>query len=137
MTASVIGQPGVCKIRGLLADVPRKNSWQLAERAGHRTAYWFEWFLNGAKWDADVLRDEVRSYVVEGLGGNSGAKATLVIDDTQVIKNGDKSVGVAPQHCGADRADRELPGDRHVDLRHGWRSRLRRPGVVPTGPMDR
>ena len=25
----------------------------------------------------------------------------LIADDTQVIKKGDKSVGVAPQHCGA------------------------------------
>lgn len=27
-------------------------------------------------------------------------EATLVLDDTQVIKKGDKSVGVAFQHCG-------------------------------------
>lgn len=31
-------------VRGLLADVPRKNSWQLAEHAGHRNAYALEWF---------------------------------------------------------------------------------------------
>jgi SRSO17 transposase len=87
-------------VGGLLADVPRKNSWQLAERAGHRSAYGLEWLLGGARWDADVLRDQVRSYVVQGLGGNAGELAALVIDDTQVIKQGNKSVGVAPQHCG-------------------------------------
>ncbi|AZQ40679.1 hypothetical protein EJ357_30145 [Streptomyces cyaneochromogenes] len=31
-------------------------------------------------------------------------KATLVLDDTQVIKKGDKSVGVAHQHCGVTGA---------------------------------
>jgi SRSO17 transposase len=85
-------------VRGLLADVPRKNSWQLAEHVGHRSAYRLEWLLNGAKWDADALRDQVRAYVVENLGRPDGV---LVADDTQVIKKGDKSVGVAPQHCGA------------------------------------
>ena len=85
-------------VRGLLADVPRKNSWQLAEHVGHGSAYRLEWLLNGAKWDADVLRDRVRDYVVATLGAEDGV---LIADDTQVIKKGDKSVGVAPQHCGA------------------------------------
>ena len=54
-------------VRGLLADVARKNSWQLADHVGHGTAYRIEWLLNGAKWDADALRDRVRDYVVAGL----------------------------------------------------------------------
>ncbi|HET6704321.1 IS701 family transposase [Amycolatopsis sp.] len=85
-------------VRGLLADVPRKNSWQLADHMGHKNAYRFEWLLNGAKWDADLLRDEIRAYVVAHLGESDGV---LIADDTQAIKKGDKSVGVAPQHCGA------------------------------------
>jgi SRSO17 transposase len=85
-------------VRGLLADVPRKNSWQLAEHVGHGTAHRLEWLLGGAKWDADALRDRVRDYVVATLGAEDGV---LIADDTQVIKKGDKSVGVAPQHCGA------------------------------------
>jgi SRSO17 transposase len=84
-------------MRGLLADVPRKNSWQLAEHVGHKKAYRLEWLLNGAKWDADALRDQVRAYVVERLGHPEGV---LVADDTQAIKKGTKSVGVAPQYCG-------------------------------------
>lgn len=84
-------------VRGLLADVPRKNSWQLAEYAGHARAYSMEWLLNGAKWDADRLRDEVRSYVVEELGSD---RAVLVVDDTQSVKKGTASVGIARQHCG-------------------------------------
>ncbi|MEO3830382.1 IS701 family transposase [Actinomadura sp. B10D3] len=85
-------------VRALLADVPRKNSWQLADHVGHRNAYRFEWLLGDAKWDADVLRDQVRAYVVEHLGADDGV---LIADDTQAIKKGDKSVGVAYRHCGA------------------------------------
>ena len=72
-------------VRGLLADVPRKNSWQLAEHVGHGSAYRLEWLLGGAKWDADVLRDRVRDYVVTTLGAED---AVLIADDTQVIKKG-------------------------------------------------
>ncbi|MCA1674142.1 MAG: IS701 family transposase, partial [Actinobacteria bacterium] len=53
---------------------------------------------SGASWDADALRDAVRDYVVEHLGGPDGV---LIADDTQVIKKGAESVGVAPQYCGA------------------------------------
>jgi SRSO17 transposase len=84
-------------LRALLADVPKKNSWGLAEHAGLATPRPFEHLLDGAVWDADVLRDQVRDYVVAGLGATN---ATLVADDTQAIKKGTKSVGVAPQHCG-------------------------------------
>lgn len=56
-----------------------------------------EHLLSGARWDADVLRDEVRGYVLRALVDPGGA---LVLDDTQVIKKGTKSVGVAPQHGG-------------------------------------
>ncbi|WP_406316536.1 IS701 family transposase [Streptosporangium sp. NBC_01639] len=84
-------------VRGLLADVPRKNSWQLADHLGHPSANPIEWLLSRAPWDAEVLRDEVRAYVVKHLGGPDGV---LIADDTQAIKKGDRSVGVARQYCG-------------------------------------
>ena len=77
----------------------RSNAPELPdEHVGHGSAYRLEWLLGGAKWDADALRDRVRDYVVATLGAEDGV---LIADDTQVIKKGDKSVGVAPQHCGA------------------------------------
>src|SRR6266487_3525084 len=85
-------------VRALLSDVARKNSWGLAEHAGLATPEPFEHLLAGAVWDVDALRDTVRSYVLGGLGDPDAA---LVLDDTQAIKRGNKSVGVAPQHCGA------------------------------------
>jgi SRSO17 transposase len=45
----------------------------------------------------DALLAEVQAYVLGHLGDPG---ATLVLDDTQAIKKGAKSVGVAPQHCG-------------------------------------
>jgi hypothetical protein len=43
-------------VRGLPADVPRKNSWQVADHVGHRSAHRLEWLRGGASWDADKLR---------------------------------------------------------------------------------
>jgi SRSO17 transposase len=66
-------------VRALLADVPKKNSWALAEHAGLATPRPFEHLLDGAVWDADVLRDRVREHVVAGLGS---VDAVAVADDT-------------------------------------------------------
>jgi SRSO17 transposase len=68
-------------LRALLADVPKKSSWGLAEHAGLATPRPFEHLLDGAVWDADALRNQVRDYVVAGLGSTN---AILVSDDTQV-----------------------------------------------------
>ena len=115
-------------VRGLLADVPRKNSWQLAEHVGHGSAYRLEWLLGGAKWDADALRDRVRDYVVATLGAEDGV---LIADDTQVIKKGVKSVGVAPQPPGAGTPSSTgrctCPGGGPTT-----RSAARRPGYRPS-----
>ena len=78
-------------VRAMLADVAKKNSWGLAEYAGLATPQAFEHLLNGAKWSADELRDQIRGYVLAGLADPGGA---LVLDDTQAIKKGSKSVGV-------------------------------------------
>ncbi|MGY4967594.1 IS701 family transposase [Streptomyces sp. 900105245] len=84
-------------VEGLLSDLGRKNAWTMAERAGHATPHRIQKFLGEASWDADSLLAEVQDYVAGHLGD---AQATLVLDDTQVIKKGTRSVGVAHQHCG-------------------------------------
>lgn len=85
-------------VRALLADVGRKNCWGMSEYAGLPSPKRFQHLLNAASWDADALRDWIRGYVLAALGDAGGA---LVLDDTQAVKKGRKSVGVAPQHCGA------------------------------------
>lgn len=84
-------------VRGLLAPVGRKNGWQLAEFAGHRTPDGLQRLLNGATWDSDDVRDDLQSYVAERLGENGGV---LVIDDTGFIKKGTTSAGVQRQYSG-------------------------------------
>ncbi|MGW6462139.1 IS701 family transposase [Streptomyces sp. NPDC055078] len=83
-------------VRGLLGPVARKNGWQLAEYAGHRTPEGFQHLLNGARWDPEALRDKVRDYVVERLGPGG----VLIIDDTGFIKKGTTSAGVGRQYTG-------------------------------------
>ena len=48
-------------------------------------------------WDADLVRDDLRDYVVEHLGDVHGV---LVVDETGFLKKGNKSVGVQRQYSG-------------------------------------
>src|SRR6476660_3616091 len=82
---------------GLLAPVPRRNAWQLAEHLGELTPDGVQRLLNAAQWDADQVRDDLRAYVVEHLGDPG---AVLVLDETGFLKKGDKSVGVQRQYSG-------------------------------------
>jgi SRSO17 transposase len=84
-------------LRGLLSGVERKNSWQLAEVAGNATPYGIQHLLGRANWDADAVRDELRSYVVESLADD---ESVLIVDETGFIKKGEKSVGVKRQYTG-------------------------------------
>src|SRR5664279_1006642 len=84
-------------VRGLLAPVERKNSWTLAERAGEASPDGMQRLLMSAYWDADLVRDDLRDYVVEHLGDPEGV---LVVDETGFLKKGTKSAGVARQYSG-------------------------------------
>ena len=48
-------------------------------------------------WDADLVGDDLRDYVVEHLGDVHGV---LVVDETGFLKKGNKSVGVQRQNSG-------------------------------------
>ncbi|QCX82460.1 hypothetical protein C9F11_45675 (plasmid) [Streptomyces sp. YIM 121038] len=84
-------------VHGLLGSVGRKNSWQLAEHAGHNTPHGLQNLLNRARWDADEIRDDVQAYVAERLGEDGGV---LVSDETGFLKKGDTSAGVQRQYSG-------------------------------------
>src|SRR6266545_720472 len=55
-------------VLGLLADLPRKNCWTIAEHAGKATPDGLQHLLAGAVWDHDAVRDDVRDYLVDHLG---------------------------------------------------------------------
>ena len=84
-------------LRGLLGPVERKNGWQLAEHIGDATPAGVQRLLSQYRWDADLVRDDLKSYVVEHL---ADADAVLVVDETGFLKKGDKSVGVQRQYSG-------------------------------------
>jgi SRSO17 transposase len=64
-------------ILGLLSDLPRKNCRTIAERAGHATPDGLQHLLGRAKWDADLVRDDLRDYVLEHLADD---QAVLVVE---------------------------------------------------------
>jgi SRSO17 transposase len=82
-------------LRGLLGNVGRKNGWQLAEHAGERTPDGMQRLLATADWDPDLVRDDLRAYVVEHLGDPG---AVLVVDETGFLKKGTTSAGVQRQY---------------------------------------
>jgi SRSO17 transposase len=84
-------------LRGLLGNVGRKNGWQLAEHAGEHTPDGMQRLLATADWDPDLVRDDLRAYVVEHLGD---PQAVLVVDETGFLKKGTTSVGVQRQYSG-------------------------------------
>jgi len=84
-------------VRGLLADIDRKNGWQLAEQAGYDHPRGMQRVLDRYVWDADAVRDDLRADVRTALGDPTGI---LVVDETGFPKQGTHSVGVARQYCG-------------------------------------
>jgi SRSO17 transposase len=82
---------------GLLSPAERKNSWQLAEVSGDATPYGLQHVLRRARWDADAVRNALRTSGIEHLGD---PKAVLVIDETGFLKKGRHSAGVARQDSG-------------------------------------
>src|SRR5215470_16164809 len=52
-------------LAGLLSPAERKNSWQLAESRGDPNPYGFQHLLGRADWNADALRDRLRSYITD------------------------------------------------------------------------
>ena len=84
-------------LKGLISPVERKNGWQLAERAGDVSPDGVQRLLSTYRWDTDLVRDDLRAYVVEHLGETDGV---LVVDETGFLKKGTKSVGVQRQYSG-------------------------------------
>jgi SRSO17 transposase len=84
-------------VLGLLADLPRKNCWTIAEHAGQASPDGLQHLLAGAVWDEHAVRDDVRDYLVEHL---ADPEAVLVVDETGDLKKGSHTVGVQRQYTG-------------------------------------
>jgi len=88
----------VSYLRGLLAEVERKNGWTLAEMVGEAGPQGMQRLLNFHAWDAEGVRDDVRATVVEVLA--DAERGVLIADETGFVKKGTKSAGVARQYSG-------------------------------------
>jgi SRSO17 transposase len=84
-------------LRGLMASVPRKNSWQVAEAVGDAIPDPMQRLLYRAQWSADAARDRLLQYTIEVFGDEDGIG---VVDETGFIKKGTHSAGVKRQYSG-------------------------------------
>lgn len=84
-------------LKGIVSAVSRKNGWKLAEQAGEARPDGMQRLLNSAVWNTDLVRDDLRTYILERL---ADPQAVLVIDETSFPKRGKKSAGVKKQYCG-------------------------------------
>lgn len=120
-------------VLGLLADLPRKNCWTIAEWAGETTPDGMQHLLGRAKRDVDQVRDDVCGYVVEHLHDD---RAVLVVDETGDLKkvhwHGRRPAPIH-RYC---RPDRELPSRRLPGLRRQARPRRSRPGTLRSALLD-
>jgi SRSO17 transposase len=85
-------------LRGLLAGLERKNGWTLAEHAGAVSPDGMQRLLRTADWDVDGVRDDLRGYVLDELGGSTSG--VFIVDETGFIKKGLRSAGVQRQYTG-------------------------------------
>jgi SRSO17 transposase len=81
-------------LAALSGPVGRRNGWQMARQIGEKRPDGVQRLLNGARWDADAVRDDLRDYVVERLGDPAGV---LTVVETGFPKKGDESAGVGRQ----------------------------------------
>ena len=89
----------------LMSDLPRRDGWTLAERAGDRTPDRMQRLLSRAVWDAGAVIRVVRRFAVAGLdqaarrGGRRGL-AVGAIDETSQVKQGERTAGVKRHYLG-------------------------------------
>ena len=85
-------------MRGLVAPLERKTSWQLAELVQDRTLDRMQRLLYRVPWDAEAARDRLEQFVSERFGDPDGIG---VLDETGIPKKGTRAVGVAKHSGGA------------------------------------
>jgi SRSO17 transposase len=82
---------------GMLALLPRKNCWTIAEHAGETSPGGMQHLVDRARWDTDGVGVDLREFVVAHLGERD---AVLVVDETGDLKKGVCTVGVQRQYTG-------------------------------------
>ena len=87
-----VAQPGGAQERLAIGGAALRHG-----SGGDATPDGVQRLLYNYQWDADLVRDDLKSYVIEHL---ADADAVLAVDETGFLKKGDKSVGVQRQYSG-------------------------------------
>jgi SRSO17 transposase len=96
-------------LQAIISELPRKNSWQIAEHAKQARPYGMQRLLSRAVWDEEGVRNELRAFVGECLNpppegpgvAHQAPYPVHVIDESGFPKRGTHSAGVQKQYCGA------------------------------------
>jgi SRSO17 transposase len=80
-------------VTGLMSDLPRKNSWTLAEHAGDRTPDRMQRLLNDAVWDTTTAMGVIRRFVAEHLAPPAAGLTVAALDETGQEKKGSSTAG--------------------------------------------
>jgi SRSO17 transposase len=84
-------------LKGLLGDVPRKTIEPMALALGE-TVRTLQHFIGQSPWRTEPATQIHQTLIADTLGEEDGV---ALIDESGVVKQGDDSVGVAPQYCGS------------------------------------
>ncbi|MEV2234104.1 IS701 family transposase [Streptomyces phaeochromogenes] len=87
---------GDCYLRGLMLDGRRKSIQAMASRLPDGNEQNLQQFVNQSTWDPVPVQRRICERMLPLV-----APAAWVIDDVSVPKDGQMSVAVAPQYCGA------------------------------------
>ena len=82
---------------GLLADLPRKNCWSIAEHAGDRDPHGMQYLLAGP---AGTPTGSAMTCATTSSTALGDTDAVLVVDETGDLKKGTCTVGVQRQYTG-------------------------------------
>ena len=89
----------------LMSDLPRRDGWTLAGRAGDRAPDRMRRLLSRAAWDAAAVIRAVRRFAVAGLGqaargGSRRGLAVDAIDETSQVEQGERTADVKRRYLG-------------------------------------
>ena len=88
-------------ITGLLSNLSRKNCESIAIQANEPVRS-VQWFLAKQHWDLQNMRNKLQKIIAKEHAAQKHAAthSTGIIDETSVVKKGEKIPGVQRQYCG-------------------------------------
>jgi SRSO17 transposase len=93
-------------VSALAGDLPKRNGWTIAQRAGDRAPQRMQRLLNRTVWDTFAAMGVVRRFAVAGLDeaarrhGRQQGLRIGAIDETSQVKQGTATAGVKRQYLG-------------------------------------